>query len=126
MSTNTPSIKVKVNNSYGRTFKTQIGIMQGDCLSAILFIFYLSQALKQEPKSKISSDCIITPKYADDITYITTNKESHENFKKVIPIMLQNSDLHYSSLWACGVVVSMFDFHRSDRGSNPGQGGEFS
>ena len=27
---------------------------------------------------------------------------------------------------ACGVVVSMFDFHRSDRGSNPGRGGEFS
>ena len=24
---------------------------------------------------------------------------------------------------ACGVVVSMFDFHRSDRGSNPGRGG---
>ena len=30
------------------------------------------------------------------------------------------------TLWACGVVVSMFDFHRSDRGSNPGRGGEFS
>ena len=29
-------------------------------------------------------------------------------------------------LWACGVVVSMFVFHRSDRGSNPGRGGEFS
>ena len=29
-------------------------------------------------------------------------------------------------LWACGVVVSMFDFHRSDRGSNPGRGSEFS
>ena len=25
---------------------------------------------------------------------------------------------------AYGVVVSMFDFHRSDRGSNPGRGGE--
>ena len=28
--------------------------------------------------------------------------------------------------WACGVVVSMFDFHRSDRGPNPGRGSEFS
>ena len=26
--------------------------------------------------------------------------------------------------WAYGVVVSMFDFHRSDWGSNPGRGGE--
>ena len=29
-------------------------------------------------------------------------------------------------LWAYGVVVSMFDFHRSDRGSNPGGGGKIS
>ena len=28
-------------------------------------------------------------------------------------------------VWAYGVVVSMFDFHRSDQGSNPGRGGEF-
>ena len=32
-------------------------------------------------------------------------------------------------LWAYirayGVVVSMFDFHRSDRGSNPSRGGKF-
>ena len=26
--------------------------------------------------------------------------------------------------WAYGVVVSMFDFHCSDRGSNPGRGGK--
>ena len=31
-------------------------------------------------------------------------------------------DLRY--IWAYGVVVSMFDFHRSDRGSNPGRGSE--
>ena len=31
-------------------------------------------------------------------------------------------------LWAHAhdVVVSMFDFHRSDRGSNPGRGGKMS
>ena len=28
-------------------------------------------------------------------------------------------------LWAYGVVVRMFDFHRGDRGSNPGRGDEF-
>ena len=31
-----------------------------------------------------------------------------------------------SSVWAYGVVVSMFDFHRSDRSSNPGRGGKIS
>ena len=29
-------------------------------------------------------------------------------------------------LWGYGVVVSMFDFHRNDRGSNPGRGGKIS
>ena len=29
-------------------------------------------------------------------------------------------------LWAYGVVVSMFDFHLSDRGSNPGRGANIS
>ena len=33
---------------------------------------------------------------------------------------------HLIALWAYGVVVSMFDFHRSDRGSNPGRGGKIS
>ena len=32
----------------------------------------------------------------------------------------------YIRPWAYGVVVSMFDFHRSDRGSNPGRGGKIS
>ena len=30
------------------------------------------------------------------------------------------------ALWANGVVVSMFDFHRSDRGSNPSRGSKMS
>ena len=34
--------------------------------------------------------------------------------------------MYESYVWACGVVVIMFDFHRSDRGLNPGRGGEFS
>ena len=31
-----------------------------------------------------------------------------------------------SPSWAYGVVVSMFDFYCSDRGSNPGRGGKIS
>ena len=29
-------------------------------------------------------------------------------------------------LWSYGVVISMFDFHRSDEGANPGRGGKLS
>ena len=43
--TNYVKIKVRVGSEYGEEFKTIIGIMQGDCLSAILFIFYLARAL---------------------------------------------------------------------------------
>ena len=43
--TRTPKIKVKVNKKFGTLFETLIGIMQGDCLSAILFIYYLACCL---------------------------------------------------------------------------------
>ena len=33
---------------------------------------------------------------------------------------------HGLGLWAYGAVVSIFDFHRSDRGSNPGRGSKIS
>ena len=32
----------------------------------------------------------------------------------------------FSIIWAYGVVVSMFNFQRSDRGSNPGHSGKIS
>ena len=34
--------------------------------------------------------------------------------------------LGHLTVWAYGVLVSMFDFHRSDRCSNPSGGGKFS
>ena len=46
--TNKPTIKVKVNKDYGETFETNLGIMQGDCLSAVLFIFYLAECFNED------------------------------------------------------------------------------
>ena len=40
--------------------------------------------------------------------------------------VLQENKTSVACLWAYGVVVSMFDFHRSDRGSNPGRAGKIS
>ena len=34
--------------------------------------------------------------------------------------------IQYPGMWAYGVVVSMFDFHRSDGDSNTGCGGKIS
>ena len=43
--TNNVKLRVRVGTECGADFTTILGIMQGDCLSAILFIYYLAQAL---------------------------------------------------------------------------------
>ena len=45
--TNRPEIKIKLENTTGDSFETYQGIMQGDCLSAVLFIYYLACALSE-------------------------------------------------------------------------------
>ena len=44
--TSKPELTVKVGSQKGESFVTNTGIMQGDCLSAILFIFYLAKCLE--------------------------------------------------------------------------------
>ena len=61
--------------------------MQGDCLSAVLFIYYLAKCLKEEQTQMYGF--YLCPKYADDITwfiyyfktlsYITRN-DFHDDF----------------------------------------------
>ena len=75
-----PKIKVKVGKEFGELFSTTIGILQGDCLSAILFILYLARAMKNLTRNNVKH-FEIEPKYADDITLITTNKEIQEHAK---------------------------------------------
>ena len=55
----------------------------------------------------------------DDIDKL--NDDIVSNIKECMEAIYQKFEL-----WAYGVVVSMFDFHRSDRGSNPGRGGKIS
>ena len=50
--TNRPQIKVKIGNTTGEIFETLIGIMQGDVLSAIMFIFYLAKMPAKTNKDK--------------------------------------------------------------------------
>ena len=104
-------IKVRVGEDLSEEIKTLIGIMQGDCLSAILFIFYLTQALT--PKEKTDhSYCIdslaqikwkdyikeenlftISPKYADDITWAANNMNTIHMIKETVPNMLGEAEL---------------------------------
>ena len=91
-----------------------IGIIQGDCLSAVLFIFYLSKALtptetpiKNEHTYAINTFThikwkeyiqeqnlfTISPKYADGITWASTSIEVINMIKENVPTMLQSFDL---------------------------------
>ena len=64
--TNFTKVKMKVNEAHGDLFVTYIGIMQGEWLSALLFIFYLAECLQNE-RDGIEESILIAPKYADDV-----------------------------------------------------------
>ena len=111
--TNDVFLRVKVGDTIGDAFKTLIGIMQGDCLSAILFIFYLACALTPPPQAIELSDhnyeisshstvkwkyvhdnqLCITPKYADDVTWATTDMNVITEIESTVPAMLTNYEL---------------------------------
>ena len=59
--------------------------MQGDCLSATLFIFYLECCLAIENEEIDKSILLIKPKYADDITYASTNQQIISQLEEKIP-----------------------------------------
>ena len=84
-------LKVKIGNEIGNDIHTNIGIPQGDCLSAIFFIVYLAEALKPilhtnnmegQRNSKDAHKVIINQQYADDISWLTNMETVKENLKK--------------------------------------------
>ena len=111
-------IQVKYKNKIGETFKPNIGSPQGDCASPIWFIFYLHKALqtikspqirdikkdtkhdhnytKLDKKVKIDKnqkEYLIDQQYADDISWITTNKNAKEYIKNTVPNALTDKNL---------------------------------
>jgi hypothetical protein len=88
--------------------ETTTGICQGDCLSAVLFIFYLANSIKDPsesqsipsaledhgyPKSLEYNPFTIAPKYADDTTWVTTNKQVINDIKATVPKQLKERNL---------------------------------
>ena len=60
--TRNPSIKVKVNNVFSELFSSLVGIMQGDCMSVILFIYYLGCCLQKEKQLIAAPELLVTQK----------------------------------------------------------------
>ena len=90
--TSRPQFKVKVGNTEGEEFETFVGIMQGDILSAMLFIFYLAKSLRKPIKTKMKG-FLSKPKYADDITYAGMSPKQIDELEEKIPIRLKEYDL---------------------------------
>ena len=104
--TNRPTIRVRVNEEFGETFETYLGIMQGDCLSAILFIFYLAEcfaennentaALKYDITNYNDKDFNVDPFYADDTTFAGTNQQGKKRLKQIekkLPKQMEKKNL---------------------------------
>jgi len=104
------TLQVRVGQDLGEEFMTEKGIAQGDCLSAVLFIFYLAKSLNPIEEHndhtysrKPNNSCLkdledhnyyirgredyfeIEPKYADDITWASTAKHRTAYIKETIP-----------------------------------------
>ena len=105
-------INVKISNHTGSNIHTKIGIYQGDCLSALLFILYLSNAIKPIPSQieaidyqkpmwsaldwiidKDQHKICIDPKYADDISFLRSDESKINQIERIIPEMLKKEGL---------------------------------
>ena len=114
-------LTVKVGKELGEQIKTEVGIPQGDCLLAVLFIFYLAKSLTPTReciehnyasveqcgnilpeeckdhdyyrKTEIKNYFEIDPKYADTISWATTAKQRITYIKETTPSTLAKRNL---------------------------------
>ena len=93
---------VRCGQNKGKPFVTNIGTPQGDCLSPILFILYLANALKNDNqglqnninKEEEKRGDTIDEQYADDIGWVTNGpKQNIEELKASIPLKLEERGL---------------------------------
>jgi hypothetical protein len=99
-------LKVRIGGKTGEEIKTNIGVPQGDCLSPILFIIYLAEALKpthgiavppfieDHRYTKYSNKLLmIDQQYADDISWITNNEARKRALKEEVPKIIREKNL---------------------------------
>jgi hypothetical protein len=116
------ALQVRNGNILGKSFKTNLGIPQGDCLSPVLFTLYLAKALAVTDqdtdtdhtyaKLNVNSENILPhhfrdhsysnkkdigfsndQQFADDISYMNTNKGKNDYIKQSIPKKLGERNL---------------------------------
>ena len=107
--------KIRCGNEKSDAFETDIGVPQGDCVSANLFTFYLAKALDSnkhddhdccstivKPLAHITNDhqyayidddINLNMEYADDMSHISSDMRNIEYAKKMLPSKLISWDL---------------------------------
>ena len=112
--TNT-QLKIRCGNEKSDAFETDAGVLQGDCMIANIFTFYLAKALGSnkhddhdycstivKPPAHITNDhqyahindeINLNMKYADDMSHISSDMRNIEHAKKRLPSKLSLWDL---------------------------------
>ena len=119
-------IKVRVGKKCGEEIATNVGVVQGDCLSAVFFIFYLAKSIK--PLTQITNredhedevmwsaldwlvkkdklNIEVDPKYSDDMAFIRSQLAKINTIKRTIPGILE-ADLIENSLIILIILISI-------------------
>ena len=95
--------------------------MQGDWLSAVLFIYYLAKWLKEEQTK--THGLYLCSKYADDITYVTTSLEKIEEIERDTPPKLKsyNLQVNQSNTEKYQIPRPILEQYRPELGINTNQ-----
>ena len=95
--------RVKFSNKLGNEFQCSLGVRQGECLSPLLFFFYLNDIEEQFINSSldgIDTDMlkIFMLLYADDIVIFANTKEQLQNSLALL--------LEYCNRWKLTINIS--------------------
>lgn len=95
-------VNLRVNTGKGKDehIKTEIGSTLGDCLSGVLFTFYLARSINSinteitatDPSRK-NNYFERNPQFSDDITWTFTVKHRIDHIIKTIPVELDEGSL---------------------------------
>ncbi len=99
---NRPTIRIRINEEFGEPFETYLGIIQGDCLSAVLFIFYLAECFAENNENTAARkydltdnndlDFYVDPFYTDDTSFAGTNQQGKTRFKQIEEKLLKQME----------------------------------